>query len=102
MLNVAVLQPICDGDVPKLRYEITVPGSTATTVTITWLNPSGANVVYANQPLSGTVNWPGAVEVERPRRRLAGVDPAVERHVGGGRRVRLGAPDGAGAVPGEP
>jgi hypothetical protein len=63
VLNVGVLQPVCDGDVPKLRYEINVPGSTATTVTITWLNPSGPNVVYANQPLSGTVNWPGAVVV---------------------------------------
>ncbi len=36
-------------------------GSPNTTVTITFLNPSGANVVYADQPLSGTVNWPGAV-----------------------------------------
>ncbi len=60
-LNVGVLSPICDNDVPKLRYDITVTGTPNTTVTITWINPDGADVVYADQPLSGTVNWPGAV-----------------------------------------
>jgi hypothetical protein len=60
-LDVGVLQPICDNDVPRLRYEISVPGITADTVTITWLNPDGPNVVYADQPLSGAVLWPGAV-----------------------------------------
>ena len=60
-LHVGVLEPICDNDVPKLRYDITVTGTPNTTVTITWLNPSGPNVVYANQPLSGAVLWPGAV-----------------------------------------
>ncbi|WP_051639845.1 hypothetical protein [Cellulomonas sp. URHE0023] len=63
VLNVGVLAPICDNDVPKLRYEITATGTTNTTVTITWINPGGADVVLTNQPLSGTVNWPGAVSV---------------------------------------
>jgi hypothetical protein len=62
-LNVGVLAPICDNDVPKLRYDISVSGTPNTTVTITWINPSGANVVYPDQPLVGTVNWPGAVSV---------------------------------------
>jgi hypothetical protein len=60
-LNVTVAQPVCDGDVPYLKYAVEAVGSPNTTVTITWVNPSGADVVYANQPLSGRVLWPGAV-----------------------------------------
>lgn len=60
-LTVTVAAPICDNNAPMLRYQVVPEGTTNTTVTITWLNPSGANVVYANQPLSGTVLWPGAV-----------------------------------------
>ncbi|WP_456786644.1 peptidase [Cellulomonas sp. P5_C5] len=61
-LNIQVLSPICDNEVPKLRYKVIPEGTTKDTVTITWINPSGANVVYADLPLEGTVNWPGAVE----------------------------------------
>ncbi|HEY7133419.1 MAG TPA: hypothetical protein VH440_14285 [Candidatus Limnocylindrales bacterium] len=53
---------VCDGNTPYLAYDFTVlnlPG--ADEVTITFLNPGGANVVYADQPLSGRVLWPGAV-----------------------------------------
>jgi hypothetical protein len=32
-----------------------------TTVTITWLNPNGADVVQSGLPMSGRVLWPGAV-----------------------------------------
>ena len=60
-LGVHTLSPVCDNDVPYLSYDIQAVGSPNTTATITWLNPSGANVVYANQPLSGRVLWPGAV-----------------------------------------
>jgi hypothetical protein len=60
-LTVKSVTPICDNDVPKLRYEVLPEGTSKTTVTITWVNSSGANVVYADQPLSGTVLWPGAV-----------------------------------------
>ena len=61
-LHVLVKQPICDNDVPKLRYEVEAIGSPNTTVTLTWINPSGADYVQAGLPLSGTVLWPGAVE----------------------------------------
>ena len=60
-LDLTVLTPVCDNDVPKLRYAVTPTGTDRTTVTITWANPSGADVVYADLPLSGTVPWPGAV-----------------------------------------
>lgn len=59
-LAVHTLSPVCDKDVPYLAYNIQAVGSPNTTVTITWLNPSGPNVVYAGQPLSGKVLWPGA------------------------------------------
>ncbi|ADG73680.1 LPXTG-motif cell wall anchor domain protein [Cellulomonas flavigena DSM 20109] len=60
-LDLTVLTPICDNDVPKLHYVVTPTGTDRTTVTITWANPSGADVVYTDLPLSGTVPWPGAV-----------------------------------------
>ncbi|WP_309133863.1 peptidase [Cellulomonas sp.] len=60
-LVVDVLTPICDNDVPRLRYAIGVVGSSGSTVDITWVNPAGDDVVYNDQPLSGTVPWPGAV-----------------------------------------
>lgn len=60
-LKVTVLTPFCDNDVPKLRYEAVPLGTPSTTVTITWVNPSGPSVVYAGLPLSGVVLWPGAV-----------------------------------------
>ena len=61
-LRVLVKQPICDNDVPKLRYAVEAVGSPNTTVTITWINPSGPDVVQSGLPLSGVVLWPGAVE----------------------------------------
>jgi hypothetical protein len=59
-IDLTVLQPVCDGDVPYLEYAVDVTGTPNDTVTITWLNPSGANVVQADLPLSGRVLWPGA------------------------------------------
>ncbi|MEL7976498.1 LPXTG cell wall anchor domain-containing protein [Isoptericola sp. F-RaC21] len=60
-LTAKIFQPECDGDVPYLRYAVTATGTPNDTVTITWLNPSGADVVQAGLPLSGRVLWPGAV-----------------------------------------
>ncbi|MBO9553138.1 peptidase [Cellulomonas sp.] len=60
-LHITLLSPICDNDVPKLRYVAEAIGTPNTTVTITWVNPGGANVVQSGLPLSGTVLWPGAV-----------------------------------------
>ena len=60
-INLAVLSPICDNDVPYLQYTIAAVGFVPTTVTITWVNPTGPDVVYTNQALSGRVLWAGAV-----------------------------------------
>ncbi|MBO3088817.1 LPXTG cell wall anchor domain-containing protein [Cellulomonas dongxiuzhuiae] len=60
-VDVTVVTPVCDNDVPRLRYAVTPVGTDRTTVTIAFVNPGGADVVYADQPLSGTVLWPGAV-----------------------------------------
>ncbi|QCB94530.1 peptidase [Cellulomonas shaoxiangyii] len=60
-VRVEVLSPVCDADVPKLRYALTVVGAARDTVDVTWVNPDGEDVVQADQPLSGTVPWPGAV-----------------------------------------
>ena len=61
-LDVQILTPVCDNEVPKLRYKVVATGTPNTKVTITWINPSGPDVVYADLPLEGTVNWPGAVQ----------------------------------------
>ncbi|WP_315095697.1 peptidase [uncultured Cellulomonas sp.] len=61
-LNIQILSPVCDNEVPKLRYKVVAVGTPNTKVTITWVNPGGDDVVYADLPLEGTVNWPGAVE----------------------------------------
>ncbi|MGE9365330.1 LPXTG cell wall anchor domain-containing protein [Isoptericola nanjingensis] len=60
-LTAQIFQPECDGDVPYLRYAVTATGTENTTVTITWLNPGGDDVVQADLPMSGRVLWPGAV-----------------------------------------
>ena len=57
---VSTLAPVCNNDVPYLTYNV-APSAPGSTVTITWINPGGADVVYADQGLSGAVLWPGAV-----------------------------------------
>ncbi len=60
-MDVSVRNPLCDGDVPLLEYAVEVEGSDSDTLTITWLNPDGDDVVQTDLPLSGRVPWPGAV-----------------------------------------
>jgi len=60
-IELTVLSPVCDGDVPYLEYAVDVTGTENDTVTITWLNPSGDDVTQAGLPLTGRVMWPGAV-----------------------------------------
>lgn len=60
-LGLSVLSPICDNDVPYLEYEVDASDfPDADSVTITWLNPDGDDVVLADQPLTGRVLWAGA------------------------------------------
>ena len=44
-----------------LEYAVEAVGTTRDTVTITWVDPSGPDVVQAGLPLSGRVYWPGTV-----------------------------------------
>ena len=55
------VNPVCPQETPMLTYEAYVEGSSATTTTVTWHNPSGADVVPTDQPLKGTLIWPGTV-----------------------------------------
>ncbi len=50
----------CLKDVPYISYAATVEGSTATTLSITFVNPEGADIVLDDLPLTGKVPWPGA------------------------------------------
>jgi LPXTG-motif cell wall-anchored protein len=60
-LTVEMLSPVCNNDVPYLTYKVSAEGTSSTTMTMTWTNPTGADVVYSDLPLSGKVPWPGAV-----------------------------------------
>ncbi len=59
-LDVAVVGAECFDDIPYLRYTVVYPA--AESATITFLNPTGADVVYEDVPLDGAVLWPGASE----------------------------------------
>lgn len=56
-----VQEPFCDGDAPYLGYEVAATGTETETVTITFVNPDGDDVVYTDMPFVGQVPWPGAV-----------------------------------------
>lgn len=60
-LEVELLTPVCDNDVPYLSYRVSAQGTSSTALTLTWDNPSGADVVQSGLPLEGRVPWPGAV-----------------------------------------
>ncbi|QJW35752.1 peptidase [Cellulosimicrobium protaetiae] len=60
-IDLTVLTPVCDGDVPYLEYAVDVTGTDNDTATITWINPDGDDIVQSGMPLSGRVLWPGAV-----------------------------------------
>jgi hypothetical protein len=51
----------CLESAPVLDYAVEVTGSTDSTVTITWVNPGGEDLVQEGLPLSGRVFWPGTV-----------------------------------------
>src|SRR4051812_7638064 len=51
----------CSEDVPTLTYDAVAIGTTKDTMTITFDNPNGPDLVFANRPLSGTLTFPGVV-----------------------------------------
>lgn len=59
--SVLTQQPICDGDVPYLGYDVEVENTEATALTITFVNPSGEDYVVDGLTVgSGRILWPGA------------------------------------------
>jgi LPXTG-motif cell wall-anchored protein len=58
------IEASCVGSVPYLRYALDLPRGFETNdarpLTITFVNPDGANRVYRDLPLSGRILWPGA------------------------------------------
>ncbi|HEY0188786.1 MAG TPA: peptidase [Cellulomonas sp.] len=60
-LVIEVAQGVCMSDTPVLQYSVAPEGTPNTTVTITWINPDGDNIVQADLPLTGEVLWPGTV-----------------------------------------
>lgn len=50
---------LCPEGKPTLAYEVSTEGS-ASTVNITWLLSSGADVALADQPLTGSLAWPAS------------------------------------------
>ena len=78
---VSVVTPMCTADVPSLGWNLVLPDgfpvSSSTPVTITWVNPHGDDYVIENQPLTGSIVWPGA-SAGTPRQW-----PGWERHSDG-------------------
>jgi LPXTG-motif cell wall-anchored protein len=62
--ELVIVEPICDDDVPYLEYIVDPQGTDVSEVTITWINPTGDDVVYENLPLAARVLWAGAVTDE--------------------------------------
>jgi hypothetical protein len=50
----------CEANIPALEYSLQALGTPNTTATVTFVNPGGADVVLTDQPLSGSILWPGA------------------------------------------
>ena len=59
-LDLAAVGAECFNDIPYLEYAIDYPAGES--ATITFLNPTGADIVYEDVALSGAVLWPGASE----------------------------------------
>lgn len=55
------VQTFCSEDVPTLTYNAVPEGTPNQTVTITFVNPSGPDLVFPDRPLSGTLTFPGVV-----------------------------------------
>lgn len=60
-LTIVRAAAICLADAPVLEYAVEAVGTTLDTVTITWVDPVGPDVVQSGLPLSGQTYWPGTV-----------------------------------------
>ncbi|GIG37964.1 peptidase [Cellulomonas pakistanensis] len=60
-LLVAEAAGVCLEAAPVLRYAVEATGTTDDTLSITWVDPEGADITQDGLPLSGWVYWPGTV-----------------------------------------
>lgn len=51
----------CFESAPVLDYAVEVVGTSGDSLTLTWVNPDGEDLVQEGLPLSGRVFWPGTV-----------------------------------------
>lgn len=63
-LGIARAEAVCLASAPALSYAVEPVGTSSSTVTITWHNPGGEDLVQSGLPLSGQVYWPGTVVVD--------------------------------------
>lgn len=57
--------PVCTDDTPYVDYSVTLgPGVEADSVDLTFIDPDGDDVAFNDQPLTGSLLWPGATEVD--------------------------------------
>jgi LPXTG-motif cell wall-anchored protein len=63
-LGIARAEAVCLAAAPALSYAVEPVGTPNTTVTLTWHNPGGPDLVQSGLPLSGQVYWPGTVVVD--------------------------------------
>lgn len=63
-LGIARAEAVCLAAAPALSYAVEPVGTSNTTLTITWHNPGGGDLVQSGLPLSGQVYWPGTVVVD--------------------------------------
>lgn len=60
-LVIARADAICLASAPVLDYAVEVVGTADSTLTLTWVNPDGEDLVQEGLPLAGRVYWPGTV-----------------------------------------
>lgn len=66
-MRLTTLVSACEADAAYLDYAIEVEGTENDTVTVTWIDPDGEDVVQTGLPLSGRLLWPGMVVGEDGR-----------------------------------
>ena len=52
---------VCLNGVVQMAYQVGTEPDDAATIDLTWVNPSGPNVVQTGQAVAGTVTWPASI-----------------------------------------
>jgi hypothetical protein len=85
--------PSCTTDTQHLDYVASAQGTRLQTMSITWVNPGGDDIVLTDQPLSGSLVWPTAAWAQGTVEVAFHVNPTsvvtVTRPTGAGCQVTL-------------